>query len=88
MMPSKKLLFVHDHFFYENEIGQFYSAGGFPFYLWEKYLLHFNELLVVGRYGGKIANFEKLVLSSHPKVKFHFVDKFSYLKNIKNFRNV
>ena len=59
-----KLLFVHDHYFYEDEGGIFYSAGGFPWYLWNKYLNHFEEITVIGRYGGKIEDTQKLVKCS------------------------
>lgn len=79
-----KLLFVHDHYFYQDSKGDFYSAGGFPYYLWEKYLSHFDEILVIGRDGGPIKEGDNLVLSSHLNVSFHLVDKISTPGTIKN----
>ncbi|WP_162417009.1 glycosyltransferase family 4 protein [Cyclobacterium roseum] len=79
-----KLLFVHDHYFYQDTKGDFYSAGGFPYYLWEKYLKHFDEILVIGRDGGPVIDGDNLVLSSHSKVSFHLVDKISTPSAIKN----
>lgn len=77
-----KLLFVHDHYFYKDKDGVYFSAGGFPWYLWEKYLNHFETITVVGRYGGELENNQKLVKSSHDRVRFAFVDKISSLKGI------
>lgn len=70
----KKMLFVHDHIFSSNAEGKIYSAAAYPSSNWERYLLHFDEVTVVGRYAGVKDNPEKsLVLSSHEKVSFVFL---------------
>lgn len=77
-----KLLFVHDHFFYKDQDGLYYSAGGFPWYLWNKYLNHFDEITVIGRYGGKVDDTQKYVRSSFKGVSFQFVDIVSSPKGL------
>lgn len=69
-----KALFVHDHIFFEEHCGFVYSASAFPSRSWERYLLHFESLVVCGR-GELIDQASKsgLVLSSHRNVKFELV---------------
>ncbi|MFD2516573.1 glycosyltransferase [Salinimicrobium flavum] len=70
-----KALFVHDHIFFKEEnSGDFYSPGGLPNHVWERYLKHFDSLTVIGR--GKIVNKSldnHLVLSSRNNVKFELL---------------
>ena len=42
------LLFVHDHKFYEDN-NIFYSRGGFPQSVWDRYLGNFSSIIVIGR---------------------------------------
>jgi glycosyltransferase involved in cell wall biosynthesis len=44
-----KALFVHDHYFYITPSGTIYSPGKLPYRIWQRYLLTFDELVVVGR---------------------------------------
>ncbi|WP_286236075.1 glycosyltransferase family 4 protein [Vibrio fluvialis] len=86
----KKLLFVHDHIFIRDQVGDVFSPGGFPSELWGKYLNHFDFIRSVGRCAGKVENAsDKYVKSSCDKVEFTFVERISSPRNLlKNFRNV
>ncbi len=83
-----KALFVHDHFFVRNACGEHYSAGTFPWYHWEKYQKHFNELTVAGRDGGLVEDTRGLVKSSREGVRFVLVHKISTASGIMKFKKV
>lgn len=83
-----KLLFVHDHILYKNTKGDYYSAGGFPWFLWKRYLKHFDIITFVGRYGGQLNREKKLVKSSVDNVEFVFVEKIASPRGILKFRKV
>lgn len=77
-----KVLFAHDHIFKESE-GLFYSSGGLPRSVWERYTSVFGDLTVVGRDGGCIADSDKgFVLSSAGAVSFTLLPN---IVNIKSF---
>ncbi|WP_182407320.1 glycosyltransferase [Psychrobacter sp. GP33] len=44
-----KLLFVHDHPFYQDSDGNVYTGGSFPQNIWNNYLLNFTNVTVFGR---------------------------------------
>ena len=67
-----RLLFVHDHRFVRGENGLLYTGGGFPAFVWERYLRHFDEVLVLARDGGELPPGADLALASHPDVSFEF----------------
>ncbi|MCC3375553.1 glycosyltransferase [Cohnella sp. REN36] len=66
------VLWAHDHMFYYNESGRFYSGGKLPYKVWQRYLNVFDRLTVVGR-GRKLpadADSAGKTLSSGPNVEF------------------
>jgi glycosyltransferase involved in cell wall biosynthesis len=72
-----RLLFAHDHRFTRGADGSLYSSGPFPIGAWDRYLQHFDELLVVGRDGGLAERTEQLTLSSAPNVEFELFPNLS-----------
>lgn len=78
----KKIIFVHDHFFKYKE-GDYYSGGGLPAAIWQRYLSVFPSLTVVGRDGGELGkNQTGYTLSSAPGVSFQL------LPNVSNFKGL
>lgn len=76
-----KVLFVHDHYFkYKDSC--FFSSGGLPAHVWERYTSIFDEVTVVGRDGGKLQVSENNYTLSSAK----FVE-FSLLPNVSNFKS-
>ncbi|GIP35026.1 glycosyltransferase [Paenibacillus sp. J2TS4] len=43
------LLFAHDFPFVRDDKGNYYSGGGFPYSVWERYLQVFDHVIVAGR---------------------------------------
>ena len=60
-----KVCFITDHPFWENN-GIFYSGGGLPGTIWDRYLLEDVNLTVVGRKSLK----PNVTISSAPRVSF------------------
>ncbi|MCO7622420.1 MULTISPECIES: glycosyltransferase family 4 protein [Pseudomonas] len=78
----KKVIFVHDHFFKYKE-GSYYSGGGLPAAIWQRYLSVFSCLTVVGRDGGELKESQAgYTLSSVPGVSFRL------LPNVSNFKGL
>lgn len=77
-----KLLFVHDHPFYKENL-TVYSGGGLPKIVWNNYLLNFEEVTVYGRYSDNLK--DKKVVSSVDNVVFKLTNKYnsvlSFMKN-------
>jgi glycosyltransferase involved in cell wall biosynthesis len=44
-----KVLWAHDHTFYFNDSGKFFSSGKLPYAVWERYLSVFDEITVASR---------------------------------------
>jgi len=67
-----KAMFAHDHKFYRDEDGNYYSSGQFPYAIWQRYLAVFDELVVAGRVRTALPGerVEQLDLSSGPRVSF------------------
>ncbi|MBB6674813.1 glycosyltransferase family 4 protein [Cohnella nanjingensis] len=66
------VLWAHDHMFYYNESGRYYSGGKLPYKVWQRYLNVFDQMTVVGR-GRKLpaeADTTGKTLSSGPNVEF------------------
>lgn len=77
-----KILFVHDHIF-KVDGGSFYSSGGLPAAIWQRYLSVFETLTVIGRDGGVLSSEDHgYTLSSCEHVNF------TLLPNISNFKNL
>lgn len=81
-----KACFAHDHIFYRDENNNFYSSGKLPYSVWQRYLNHFDELIIIGR-STKYNPQKRLVLSSGSNVNFQPIPNissfFSKIKNIK-----
>ena len=60
-----KVYFITDHPFWESD-GSYYSGGGLPYTIWDRYLLGDVELCVIGRYSKK----PNITLSSRDNVSF------------------
>lgn len=67
-----RLLFVHDHRFVRGSDGRVYS-GSFPAATWERYLRHFDELVIVSRDGGQAAPDTQLARADENNVRFNLV---------------
>ncbi len=83
-----KCLFVHDHRFYRDNDGKYYSPGKYPYKVWERYLEHFESLTVIGRCKEipDISNL-KVSLSSGDKVEFQTLPNIAGVKNTLKNRN-
>ncbi len=71
-----KILFAHDHKFYVDSAGKYYSPGNFHYTIWQRYLSVFKEIVVVARSQPIISN-ENLKESSGPNVSFVIVPNIS-----------
>lgn len=68
----KKILFVHDHLFYDLN-GKIYSSGGLSRTVWERFENFYDEIEVIAR-GKKISEpVPGLVETEHKKVKFNLL---------------
>ena len=67
-----KLLWVYDHPFFSDQDDVVYSRSNFPALIWDRYLEHFDSIIVVGRNRPlqSSESKEKLVLSSRAEVTF------------------
>lgn len=68
-----RMLFVHDHRFIHGSNGEIYTAGSFPAATWERYLRHFDEVVVAGRDGGSAEPGTQLARADAEKVRFHLI---------------
>ncbi|CAH1206846.1 hypothetical protein PAECIP111893_02632 [Paenibacillus plantiphilus] len=66
------VVWAHDHTFYFNESGKFYSGGKLPYAVWERYLSVFDRVTVAcrGQKTGPSADMQGKTLSSGPNVDF------------------
>ncbi|GMK39895.1 hypothetical protein PCCS19_29500 [Paenibacillus sp. CCS19] len=66
------VVWAHDHTFYFNESGKFYSGGKLPYKVWERYLNVFDRLTVAcrGKRTPSDADMSGKTLSSGPNVDF------------------
>jgi glycosyltransferase involved in cell wall biosynthesis len=67
-----RALFCHDNRYIYSQDNEVYSASQFPYKAWERYLKHFDELIVIGRGRWLRENEDtgSLNRSSGPKVAF------------------
>lgn len=68
-----RLLFVHDHRFLHGPGGAIHTVGSFPRTVWERYLRHFSEVVVVARDGGTVPPESDLARSDRPGIRFALV---------------
>jgi glycosyltransferase involved in cell wall biosynthesis len=73
-----RLLFVHDHRFYRDDSGKIFTSGSLPAEIWDRYLAHFDSVLVVGRDGGALPRHAKFAVSSRPGVTFELIPTITY----------
>lgn len=88
-MRDLKLLFLHDHVFYQDNHGQYYSGGGLPASVWSRYLKHFSSLTVTGRRSPKPLAADEVdgfALSSASNVAFHLIENISGIRS--RFNNI
>ena len=67
-----RLAFVHDNFFYKHK-GEVYSESHFFALMWDRYLKHCSELLIIARQGNITESTKELKgfnISSRTGVKF------------------
>lgn len=66
------VLWAHDHTFYFNESGKFFSGGKLPYAVWERYLGVFDRMTVAcrGKKTSPDADMAGKTLSSGPNVDF------------------
>ena len=72
MSKKEKLLIITAHKFHKGDDGLIYSAGQYTPIVWERYLKHFKELIIVGQLDVNTDSelIKKLTLSSHSNVSF------------------
>ena len=74
-----RILWAHDHIFYEGEGSKVYSPGKLPYSTWRRYLKIFSDLHIVAR--SEILTGESIisdyVISSGPNVKYTFLPSFN-----------
>jgi glycosyltransferase involved in cell wall biosynthesis len=76
-----RLLFVHDHRFFHDDAGQFWTSGSFPATVWDRYLRHFEEVRVLARSGGK-GRSGQLALASRAGVQFGFLPSLTSFRQL------
>ena len=77
-----KALFCHDHYYYSDG-NKILSKGQYANTIWQRYLIHFDSLTVIGRNGGQGNSQEKNInISSAPNVTFQL------FKNINSIRGI
>ncbi|WP_430535354.1 glycosyltransferase [Listeria rocourtiae] len=78
-----KALFAHDHRFYQGETAML-SKNAFDAKVWERYLEHVEELVVVARISdlAKDADIEKYGVSSCERVTFRHIPKSHHWTNL------
>jgi glycosyltransferase involved in cell wall biosynthesis len=69
-----RILFVHDHRFIRGKGNVMYTGGSFPSATWERYLRHFDDVVVVGRDGGTARLKDNLARADAPNVRFELVE--------------
>lgn len=81
---TKKVLFIHDHYFKYDYENNYYSPGGLPASAWDRYFLGFEKITVIGRDAGFLTDKKKneYSLSSADNVTFELFPNLSTLKNI------
>lgn len=77
-----RLLFVHDHRFLHGPDGAVHTVGSFPRSVWDRYLRHFSEIVVVARDGGALPAGSDLARSDTPGVRFALVGGYSLVQRL------
>ncbi len=77
-----RLLFAHDHRFLRGHAGELYSTGCLPASAWGRYLEHFDQLHVIARDEGVIADGVELGRADSPGVSFEFLPNLSSARQL------
>ena len=77
-----RLLFVHDHRFLRGADGSVHTVGSFPRSVWQRYLAHFDEIVVVARDGGDLTAGSDLARSDLPQIRFELVQQHSLAERL------
>ena len=72
-----RLLFAHDHRFQRGSAGEVYTTGCLPASAWDRYLEHFEELLVIARDDGVVPDEIRLGRADRGRVTFEFFPNLS-----------
>lgn len=80
-----KLLFVHDHPFYQED-DIIYSGGGLPSSIWNNYLINFSKITVFGRFSSQLK--DKKVKSSTEGVSFYLTKKYASIRTLLKNKNI
>ena len=76
-----KALFCHDHYYYHDG-SDVRSQGQYHHSVWERYLVHFEDLTVIGRDGGALNDTQGSNISSRDGVTFELFPNANSLKGI------
>lgn len=77
-----RLLFAHDHRFLRGPHGTIHTVGSFPQSVWQRYLAHFHEVVVVARDGGALPEGNDLARSDTPGVRFALVSEYPLMQRL------
>lgn len=77
-----KLLFAHDHRFLFGVDGAMHTVGSFPSSVWQRYLTHFDEVVVVARDGGSLPAGSRLARSDLPGIRFALINNYPLSRRI------
>lgn len=77
-----RLLFVHDHRFLHGADGAVHTVGSFPRSIWDRYLRHFSEIVVVARDGGVLPAGSDLARSDAPGVRFALIADYPFAQRL------
>lgn len=80
-----KILFVHDHPFYQDNENKIYTGGAFPTNIWNNYLMNFDEINIYARRSKNLAS-KKSISSGNINVKFHLTDLYTSVLGL--FKNI
>lgn len=80
MPRATRALFVHDHKFAPQADGTVRTPGAFSYRVWQRYLRHFDELVVAARRGAP-ADGRALPQASGPRVRFVFAPNISGVRH-------
>lgn len=76
-----KLLFVHDHPFYEDENHDVFTGGAFPANLWNNYLINFKTVNVYTRRSNSLAS-RNTLSSGNKRVIFSLTKLYNSVPNL------
>ncbi|MCC2591362.1 glycosyltransferase [Chryseobacterium sp. MFBS3-17] len=76
-----RILFVHDHPFYQDNDNKVYTGGAFPDSIWNNYLMNFDEINIYARRSKSLAS-KKAISSGNVNVNFFLTDLYSSVSGL------